>query len=352
MNIKIPDNKKLIAPDNKCFEYMGRIDFKDPAEPLLIWAASTVDICFTGKTCKVLLNNIPFFSPTHFGAVVDGIFQKFFLEDREQLVTLAEDLEDGRHTLKLVKTMGAFNYVGFGGIIIDENAEVSAPNHKYDLKLEVYGDSVSAGEVVEDIYYEGQFDPPDHHVDHKADNAFFAYPMILARRLNAQLHNVAQGGMALIDNAGFFPANDSEHLIGMESCYDKLRYTPYAETSQWDFSRYTPDIVIFALGQNDHAPNAEKIKTADFREFWKSRYKSIISDLMSKYPDARFILMLTIMNHEPIWDEVISEIASELNSPRVEYFRFTRNGKATFGHPRAVEQSEMASELYRFITNK
>lgn len=349
MDIKIPENKTFIKPDDKSFEYMGRIDFENPSEPLFIWAASTADINFTGTSCAVLLNNIPFFAPTHFGALIDGVMQKFFLEDGEQLITLAENLEDAPHTLKLVKTMGAFNYVGFGGIVIDKNAEASAPNHKYDLKLEVYGDSVSAGEVVEDIFYEGVNDPPDHHCNHTADNAYFSYPMILARRLNAQLHDIAQGGIALLDGTGFFP--DADHLTGMEHCYDILRYSPLSEKKHWDFTRYTPDIVIIAIGQNDHKPNADKIDTPEFRGFWKSRYKAMLSDLMSKYPNARFILMLTIMKHDPTWDKAIEEITREMNSDRVTYFRFTRTGAATEGHPRAVEQSEMANELYHFIKN-
>lgn len=347
MNIKIPENKKLITPDNKCFEYMGRIDFEDPKKPLLIWAATTVDVNFTGTSCAVILDNIPHFSPTHFGAVVDGVFQKFFLEEGEQLVVLVDDLDEGTHSLKLVKTMAAMNYVGFGGIVIDENAEVSAPDHKYDLRLEVYGDSVSAGEVVEDIFYEGHLDRPDHHCDHTADNAYFSYPMILARRLNAELHNVAQGGIALLDGAGFF---SEEELVGMESRYNKLLYHPAEKTKEWDFSRFTPDIVIIAVGQNDHKPNGERIKTSEFREFWKSRYKSILSDLMGKYPEARFLLMLTVMKHEPIWDDIIEEITHEMNSERVTHFKFSRNGAATEGHPRVSEQAEMAAELYNYIS--
>ena len=77
----------------------------------------------------------------------------------------------------------------------------------------------------------------------------------------------------------------------------------------------------------------------------------MLSDLMEKYPNARFVLMLTIMKHEPTWDKLIEEIASEVNSDRVAYFRFTRTGAATVGHPRAVEQSEMAIELYKYLTN-
>ena len=41
----------------------------------------------------------------------------------------------------------------------------------------------------------------------------------------------------------------------MESTYDKLRYSAeLGECNKWDFSRYTPHVVIMALGQNDSHP--------------------------------------------------------------------------------------------------
>lgn len=347
----LPENKKLIPPTDPALEYMGRIDFDDPSRPVLIWPGTMIDVNFTGTSCALVVRNISFQELTHFGALVDGVMQKFFLKNSggDELYTLAENLEDKPHTLKLVKTMAAHNYIEFCGIVIDEDAEASLPNHKYDLKLEVYGDSVSAGEVVEDIYYEGQCDPEDHHCNNAADNAYFSYPLILARKLNAEIHNAAQGGIALLDGTGYFC---SDRLTGMESCYDKLEYSPYAERKQWDFSKYVPDYVIIAIGQNDHNPNGERIKTPEFRRHWKDKYIEFLRDLMGKYEHAEFILLLTVLKHEPTWDDALKEIADEVNDKRVSFFKFSRGGAATDGHPRATEQAEMAAELYMYIKGK
>lgn len=351
MSYELPADKKLITPENPALEYMGRIDFDDPARPVLVWPGTMIDVNFTGTSCALVIKNINHQELTHFGALVDGVMQKFLLKnDREDnLYTLAQGLEDKPHTLKLVKTMASHNYIEFVGIVIDGNAEVSRPNHKYDLKLEVYGDSVSAGEVVEDIFYEGQCDPDDHHCNNAADNSFFSYPLMLARRLNAEIHDVAQGGIALMDNTGYFT---SDHLWGMTRVYDKIQYSPYDELKQWDFSRYTPDWVIIALGQNDHNPDPDAIKRPEWRRLWKDKYIEMLRDLMGKYPNARFLLTLTVLKHERTWDDAVREVAEEVNDERVKYFEFTRGGLATDGHPRATEQAEMATELYFYIKER
>ena len=75
----------------------------------------------------------------------------------------------------------------------------------------------------------------------------------------------------------------------------------------------------------------------------------MLSVLMEKYPKAEFVLILTALRHDKTWDAAIDEIATEVNSPRVRHFLFTRNGDVTNGHPRATEQTEMAEELYVYL---
>lgn len=345
MAVTIPENKKLITADDKCFQYMGRIDFDNPARPVLVWPATTVDTIFTGTSAAVLLKTDNLQDHCYFCAIVDGIQQTIELRDygEDVMYVLAEGLEDKPHTLRLVKKMAAAYYAEFVGIVVDKDAQLSNPQKKYDYKIEVYGDSVSAGEVTEAIFYEGQSDPPHHS---QYDNATFSYPYKLAQRLNAQLHDCAQGGIAILDGTGYFC---SDQLTGMLSCYDKIQYSPYRPTKPWDFSRYTPDCVIIALGQNDHNPEPERIKTPEYRRFWKDSYKSMLCDLMGKYPEAKFVLILTILGHDPTWDDALDEITQEVGSDRVTHFRFRRTGCGTCGHPRATEQEEMAEELYRYL---
>ena len=345
MAYTIDTTKKLIPADDTCFQYMGRIDFDDPKRPVLVWPATTIDVKFTGTSVGVVMKTIDLQEHCYFGAVIDGVQQKIDLlrGRQDELYILAEGLEDKEHTLKLVKRMAAAYYTEFVGIVVDKDAVCTNPCHKYDCKIEVYGDSVSAGEVTEALFYEGQCDPAHHS---QYDNAWFGYPMALARKLNAELHDQAQGGIAILDGTGYFC---SDQLTGMLSCYDKIQYSPYAPRKDWDFARYTPDCVIIAIGQNDHNPEPERIKTPEYRRMWKDSYKKMLCDLMEKYPKANFVLLLTVLRHDPTWDDAIEEITQEIASSRVTHFCFRRNGDATNGHPRATEQEEMAGELYTYI---
>lgn len=337
---------KLIESDNKALSYMGRIDFSDAKAPKLINAASNIRVRFTGTSLKVILKNKRFQDNTWIGAIVDGIQQKIEMKpDCEPYIyTLAEGLEDKEHTVTLFKRMAGAHYVFFCGFIIDKNAVVVPTDDKYDMKLEVYGDSVSAGEVCEAIYYEGQSDPSHNSC---YDNSWFSYPYSLARKLNAELHNISQGGLALFDGTGYYC---SDMLTGLESTYDKLSYSPYDTVTPWDFSLYTPDLVIIAIGQNDHNPNPDAIYTPEYSRKWKDKYIEIVRDLQKKYTNTKFLLTMTVLKHYPIWDTVLDEVCAELNDENVKRFRFRRNGLATDGHPRVTEQEEMAMELYSFVT--
>lgn len=158
MAYTIEKGKKFIPADSGCFQYVGRIDFDDPKRPVMAWPGSYADVNFTGTSAAVVLKNINLQEDTHFAVIVDGVMKKITLPTNreDELFTAAEGLEDKHHTLRILKTMASHNYIELVGIVVDEGAEVTNPAHKYDMKLEVYGDSVSAGEVTEALYYEGQ----------------------------------------------------------------------------------------------------------------------------------------------------------------------------------------------------
>lgn len=336
------------TPDNSAFSYMGRIDHSDN-KPLFIYAASNVKCKFKGSYIRVTVENVPMGEYSSLGAVVDNIQYKFDLPNSSEPVTftVAENLPDEEHELTVFKRMGAAHYFRF--VSVETDGELIPYEYKYDLKLEVYGDSVSAGEVTEAIYYNGHTDPENH--GGRFDNSYFSYTCTLARKLNAELYNNSQGGLALFDKTGYFCGPELETMKGLEFTYDKMSYVPYAPmgVNEWDFGRYTPDIVIFAIGQNDANPKPEAIFDKEYAEKWKSKYKEILLGLKKKYNNPKFILITTVLMHDKRWDDVLDEIKEELGSSDVFRYRFGRNGAATPGHPRISEQEEMAGELERFI---
>lgn len=335
----------IFTADNSAFYYMGRIDFTDKKAPMLIYAGSNVRCRFKGTYLDVTIDNISMNEYCSFGAIIDGVQYKIDLKNEGGAAAyrIAENLSDEIHTLIIFKRQAAANYFRF--ISVETDGEVLPAEDKFDLKLEYYGDSVSAGEVTEAVYYDEHQDPENHKGIY--DNSYFSYTWLTARKLNAEFYNNSQGGLALFDKTGYFYDKD---LTGLETTYNKLSYVPYAPMgmTEWDFSRYTPDIVVFAIGQNDASPDPKAIFDKEYAEKWKAKYKEIVLELKEHYGDVKFLLVTTVLMHDPRWDEVLDEIKDELGD-FVYRYRYRRNGAATPGHPRITEQNEMALELSQFI---
>jgi hypothetical protein len=340
-----------VLPSDKNLRYMGRIDFAAPDAPEFYWPGSLVQFRFTGSALSFQIRNHSYDAGNgnglSLGLILDGKQQQLRLSaenDTVQTVTVPVT-GDGAHTAVLFKRQDGPHYYALCGITLADGAAVS-PLELPSLKIEAYGDSVTAGSWVEICDRVGQTDYPDYTAKH--DNAWHSYAMQTGRLLNAQVHLTAQGGIALLDGTGYYENGD----VGMETAYTKMSYQPASgKLTDWDFSRYVPDVVTFAIGQNDHHVGTEDnlIPDAEKRERWLDTYCRIIRDLMEKYPKAQFVLLLTVLMHDEYWEQMLDEACARIGSSRVTRLRFTRSGKATPGHPRIPEQCEMACELTEYL---
>lgn len=343
------ENMNFVPADNENISYMGRVDFSDKKSPKIIFAGSNITLRFKCTKIGAVIINHNYYFENILGVIVDGKEDKIKIDvsDDEIYLNIAENLEDKEHEVILFKRQDATHSFEFKGFAVD--GEVLPKKALPKRKIECYGDSVSAGAVCEAIDFTAKPDPENHNGIY--DNAWHSYSMITARNLGAQINNIAQGGIAVFNGTGYYHAPD---YIGMESIYDKLSYVPEAGISSWDFSRYIPNVVIFAIGQNDpHHEGFEDfdIDDPEYREKWKNAYKKIILDLRKKYPKATFVLILTVLMHNEGWDKAVEEISDEISDEKIHYLKFKRAGKATPGHPRISEQCEMAEELTAFISN-
>ena len=339
--------EKWIGADHGSLQYMGRIDFDDPKNPVWINPCTCVKVRFTGPFIRAEVTNQRGCWTNYMGAIVDGVQTKHALANEgRQIITLAEGLAEGEHELLFFKRMDSCHQIIFHGLYVAEDSVLSAPAPLPSRKIEVYGDSVSAGEVSEAVDYCGQVDPPN---DGEYSNSYFSYSWFTARMLNAQLHDVAQGGIALLDDTGYFRW---PNYLGMEYMYDKMQYhTDIAQPKQWDFSRYTPHAVIVAIGQNDNHPDDYMSENYDHPKAvnWRAHYRDFILRLREIYPKAHIILSTTILNHHENWDKSIHQVWQELADPKVHHFLYSKNGCGTHGHIRIPEAEQMGRELSSFI---
>lgn len=343
----LTDHDQFIAPNHKELKFTGRIDFNDPLAPCFIYAGSSLRFRFHGCALKVILKNHHSYYDNYIGFVIDGSLQgKVKLENHSEPVPylIADHLDNKEHEITIFKRQDASHYFSILGLLLPKDAMMLSTPATPLRRMECFGDSVSAGELSEAVEYVGKPDPI-HNGEYS--NSWYSYASITARRLGASLHNNSQGGIALFDGTGYFHGPE---YVGLVTTYDKLCYNsmigPYRS---WDFSLYTPHVVILAIGQNDSHPDNymghDEVKSLN----WKLNYKALVSQLRLHYPNALIILQTTILEHSVEWDNAIDSVTRELNDAKIVHFLYSNNGCGTPGHIRIPEAEQMADELTLFI---
>lgn len=337
-----PETLQRIVPDRLNFNYSGRIDWQDPQAPTFGFPGTAVEFKFRGTSLQLELSEDKWNSGNYLDVYLNDNPEPITLElepnnGKPMVYDIAEGLENKVHQVKILKRTdyikGEFD---LNSVIIDGELLPAEPDSP--RQIEVYGDSITAGAVVE---HEGTGVPDPPGDNDYLSNAYYSYASMLAREYDAELSLVAQSGASLLDGFGYWHRG-----TGMEAFYDKVK--PLRDAPVWDFSNYNPDLVIIALGQNDSSsiPLGKEVSVED----WKNRYKQLIATLRTKYPDAYFIGMFPNMYHDRAWDdyltEAIAEYRSEYNDERV--FSLIHQ-QVTPGHPRISEQRQMADVLKEFI---
>ena len=339
--------EKWISADHPALQYMGRIDWDDPQNPVWVYACTCVRVKFTGSFVRAEITNFRNCWDNFLGVILDGVQTKVKLaEYGRQVDTLGENLGPGDHELLLFKRQDACHYLQLHGLYLEEGAEIAAPEPLPNRRMEVYGDSVSAGEVSEAVDYCGLADPPHNG---EFSNSYYSYSWFTARMLHAQLHDIAQGGIALLDETGYFHGPDYK---GLDKLYGNIQYNDQiAPNKAWDFENYTPHVVVVAIGQNDNHP--DDYMSGDYNHpkavNWRRAYRDFICKLRGIYPNAHIILSTTILNHHENWDKSIHQVWQEMDDEKIHHFLYSKNGCGTHGHIRTPEAEQMGKELSAFI---
>lgn len=351
MEFELLPGEQLISPANPMIQYTGRIDDEDKTAYGFEFVGTSLHVRMTGPVLKLCITNRTNYWQSRLGVLVDGQLHAALLpENGPGVIDLSAFLHEGVNDVLVFKRQDSCHAFTFHGLILSENGELLPPPERPARRMEVYGDSVSAGECCECEDYAGKPDP-QHNGEYS--NVWWSYSWLTARALGAELHDVAQGGIALLDGTGYFNGPD---YVGMLSAWDKVRYNPaFGQPKAWDFTRYTPHVVVVAIGQNDANPVniMEQDPTGEAAQTWKQHYAAFIRELRAKYPRATIVLATTILNHHPAWDEAIDQVCRQLreDDPRIHHFLYTNNGSGTPGHIRASEAKVMARELSGFIAS-
>lgn len=332
----------LIISTDPCFQYCGRIDFRDPAAPAFSYAGSYITTRFQGTSLAAVFDDLGDWwreEGNRVGFSIDGGEMVTFTLEKGKLgqrVEAAKGLADGAHNLVIAKLIGpgqGGSTLVFRGLTLDEGKRLEQPAPRPTRRIEAYGDSVTEGESA--LCPEGTHDCGD-------SSGWMSYANILARKLGAEIHNLGIGGLAVRNESGYY---NSGHF-GLQTTWDKVK--PHGNMPAWDFSRFTPTLILFAMGVNDASTKALEDVSA-----WKDSYLSIIRAVSQKH-GADVPILLTVAAIEWNADQAypcVEQVAEQLRAEglHAEVCRFSFR---VSGHPNRVEHRAMADELHAFIIEK
>jgi hypothetical protein len=318
---------------------MGRIIFTpDAAE--LIWSGSSATISFNGTGVKATLKDEG--GENYFKVIVDGnVLPDIHPDTLKHSYTLVAGLPKGKHTLQLFKrTEWVMGNTWLYNFELDSNSTLTPPLTK-KRKIEFYGNSITCGYAVLDTAGKDRGSAP-------FEDNYLSYAAITARYFNAEYSCIARSGIGVL--VSWFPQI-------MPEMYDLL--DPSDSASKWDFSKYTPDIVVINLFQNDSwivlKPDQPEFKhrfdtTAPTAERIVAAYQKLVQNIRNKYPQAHIICALGNMDatkQGSPWPGYIEKAVSNLHDKKMTTHFFPY--KNTPGHPSQSEQQAMADDLINYI---
>lgn len=320
--------------------YEGRISYRSDAAELA-WSGTSVSVKFKGTGISVTMQDLD--TANYYNVIIDNeVISVLKPDSLKKDYVLATGLTDTEHHLKLFKrTEWDKGKTLFYGFEIAEGGKVLNPDPAPERRIEFYGNSITCGYGNED------FEGKDRWFGYFQNN-YETYAAITARHFNAQYHCISKSGIGIL--VSWFP------LI-MPEMYN--RTDPTDASSLWDFGKYTPDVVVINLLQNDswlvdrpehdsfklrfgtQAPDSSKII---------SSYKAFILSIRDKYPNTSIICALGSMDATKggsQWPLYVSSVVNSLGDERVYtcFFPF----QETKGHPLVKEHKAMAKQLISFI---
>jgi len=244
------------------------------------------------------------------------------------------------YTVKItLASEGIYHNPKFHGFVCggdDPFPEISRPADK-KLKFEFIGNSITCGYGTE-VTDRSPFNDSTSNFCHG-----FAYRT--AQAFDAECMIVARSGIGIYRNYG---DKDSASAYGcMPDNYEKLWLdSPH----QWDFSKFTPDVLFINLGTNDtwemSSFNAEK---------YEQNFRKLMNSVTTHYPKTPIVLLTGSMMGEealkavkPILDIIQRDYTTK--KQLIYRFDFTpMEGTGADWHPCSAQQEAMSKELIFFL---
>lgn len=329
-----------VSPDDAKLQYTGRIDFSAPSAPVISWPNTSIAGRFTGTSLAIKLDDQR--GRNFFNVFLDGDWSAPLVVEAKQgeaTYVVAQKLAPGAHSFLITKrTEGEEGATVFRGLELDDGAQLLPPPPRPTRRIEFFGDSITSG-----MGNEGAVNGRDDAGKDK--NSFLSYAAIAARQLKAEAHLTSQSGIGVM--ISWFP-------FTMPDFYDQLSAVGDND-SRWDFSRWTPDVVVVNLLQNDSwlIGRDHKLQPEPDDAQRVQAYKGFVQRIRRLYPQAYIVCALGSMDATrpgSPWPGYVTAAVQQMRKEgdkRIDtlFFDYTGYGQ----HPRVHHHQANAAKLSALV---
>lgn len=252
-------------------------------------------------------------------------------------------------TVRIIKlSETAMSTCGIKAIITD--APSIQPTAKKAHSIEFIGDSITCGYGADDQVAE-------HPFSTSTENVTAAYAYKTAQALDADYSMVSISGYGIISG---YTATEGVKSAGqlIPTYYEKLgfSYGSYEGRTPadvaWDFSAYTPDLIVVNLGTNDDSYTGSD---PERQEDYRAHYTEFLKIIRRNNPHATILCTLGIMG-DRLYPQVKAAVAAyieETNDTNIACLKFDvqnpADGYAADWHPSQLTHDKAAEKLVKRI---
>jgi lysophospholipase L1-like esterase len=333
-----PINKEqsvhAIRADDSRIQVMGRSQTLSDGSLHFAYPGVALSFVVNGRAAKLMVASSS--AQSHLEIIVDGGEpRRVKLAPKLQPIVLFEsETRMNRHVQIVHRGETWHGQITVQGLSITDGDLGQAPALP-TKRLLFLGDSVTCGEAIER--------PGTCTKDSSWSNPRESYGMLTAKALDAQVQLVCYGGRGLVRS---WNGKTDEHNL---PDFFELSIADASNPVTWDHSRYTPDMIVSAIGTNDFSEGIPE------RENYVATYVSFVQRLLELHPQAQVALTEgAILNGEKkvALSEYLAETARRVNSPRLHLVPSNHYpGDTCDAHPTKEQHAAMAADLTPLLRN-
>ena len=323
----------------------GRFVINQDQRLEMISSAMHFGFSFEGTQCQIVASIPNANGHNYLQYELDGVYQKRIkiVGNADQPIGITAPT-GGRHRVWVYKATEAHTGPIFIQKIIGNKLKpLQEPNRPL---IEFIGNSITCGAAADPS--EVPCGTGQYHDQH---NAYMAYGPRVARALDANFMLSSVSGIGVYRN---WNSNGPT----MPTVYEKVDFQN-SNPQQWDFSRFTPQVVSIALGTNDFSNGDGKKERLPFDSaHYVSSYINFVRVVKSKYPKARVALLSSPMingkNRETLQNCLTAvkagvDAANPSDKPVALHFFQPMRANGCSGHPSVEDHAILAQELLPFF---